>query len=102
MATVYRVSMTAAIIVCLLSTQWNGTIYASEAENSPSTAAVSPLPLTIASAVQAPTSLGWARAVSIGELSVETTDVSSAPEPQDGRARLLFDALAVNEVLGTV
>ena len=102
MATVYRVSMTAAIIVCLLSTQWSGTLYASEVENSSGTAAVSPLPVTIASDVQTPTPLGWVHAVSIGERSLETTDVSSASGPQSGRARLLFDALAVNEVIGTV
>jgi hypothetical protein len=102
MATVRRVSMTAVVIVCLLGTQWSGTLFASEAGSSPSTAAVSPLLITVASDVQAPTSLGLVQAVAIGGQSVETTDVSSASGLQSGRARLSFDALALNEALGTV
>jgi hypothetical protein len=102
MATVHRVSMTAVVIVCLLVTQWNGTLFASEAGSSSSTAAVSPLLITVESDARAPTSLGLVPAVAIGGQSVETTDVSSASGLQSGRAHLLFDVFAVNAALGTV
>ena len=102
MATVHRVSMTAVVTVCLLNTQWNGTLHASEAGSSSSTAAVSPLLTTPASDVQAPTSLGLVHAVAVGGQPVETTDVSSASGLQSGRTRFPLDALAVNEALGTV
>jgi len=102
MVTVHRVSMTAIVIGCLLGTQWNDALFASGAGSPSSTAAVSPLLMTVASDVQAPTSLGSVHAVAIGGQSVETTDLSSASGLQGGRARLLFDALAVNEALGTV
>jgi hypothetical protein len=99
---VHRVLMTAVVILCLLSTRWNRTLFASEAGNSSSTAAASPLLSTPASDVQAPTSLGLVHAVTFGGESVETTDVSSASGLLSGRARLPFDALAVNQALGAV
>ena len=102
MATVHRVSMTAVVILCLLGNQWSATLFASEAGDSSGTAPVSPLLSTAASDVQAPTSLGLVHGASIGGQSVETTGVSSASGLQSGRARLSFDALAVNEALGTV
>jgi hypothetical protein len=102
MARAHSVSMTAVVIVCLLSAQWNCPLFASEAGSSSSTAAVSPLLITTASDAQAPTSLGLVPAIAIGKQSVETTDVSSASGSQKGRARFAFDSLALNEVLGTV
>ena len=102
MATVHRVSRTAVVIVCLVSTQWNGVLFASEAGGSSSTAAVSPLLTTVAADVQAPTSLGLGHAVAIGEQLVETTGVSSASRLRNGGARLPFGAFAVNEAIGTV
>jgi hypothetical protein len=103
MAIVHRVSMTTVVIVCLLSNQWTGTLFASEAGDSSSTAAVSAPPITAASDAQAPTSLGLAHGVAIGGRSAETTDVSSASGLLSGRVRLPFDdVLAMNEALGTV
>src|ERR1700681_4895722 len=101
MATVHRVSMTAVVILCLLGNQWSATLFASEAGDSSGTASVSPLLSTAASDVQSPTSLGLVHGASIGGPSVETTEVSSAPGAS-GRVRFPFDALAVNEALGTV
>jgi hypothetical protein len=94
--------MTAVVVVCLLSAQWNCTLFASEARSSSSAAAVSPLLIITASDVQTPTSLELVPAIAIGERSVETIDVSTASGPQKGPARFTFDALVVNEVLGTV
>src|ERR1700720_3073374 len=102
MATVHRLSMTAVVIVCLLSTQWKGTLLASEAGSSSSTAAVSPLMTAAASDMQAPASLGLVHAVAAGGQSVETTDVSSASGLQSGRSRFPLDAVAVTEAVGTV
>ena len=100
MARVHRVSLTGVVTVCLLSAQWNGPLLASEAGSSPSTTAISPLLITVSGA-QVPTSLGLAPTIATGEQSIETTDVSSASESQNGRARFTFDALGVNQALGT-
>jgi hypothetical protein len=81
MAPAHRVSMTAVVIVCLLSAQWNCTLFASEPGSSSSTPAVSLLPTTTTPDVQAPTSLGVV--------------------PATERARFSFDAIALNEALGT-
>ena len=102
MARAHRVPLTAVVVVCLLSAQWNWTLFASEEGSSSSTAAVSPLVVTIASDVQTPTSLELMPAIAVGERSVETMDVSSPAGPQKGRARSTFDALVVDEVLGAV
>jgi hypothetical protein len=106
MATVHRASMTAAVIVCFLGTQLSGTLFASEAGSS-SAVPVSRLPTDAASDVQVPVSFGLAYAAAIGgpsveTTSVETTDVSSGSGLESGHARLPFDALSVDEVLGTV
>jgi hypothetical protein len=101
MAPAHRVSMTAVVIVCLLSAQWNCTLFASEPGSSSSTPAASPLPTSTTPDVQAPTSLGLVPAIAIGEQSVETTNVSPASESQTERARFSFDAVALNEALGT-
>jgi hypothetical protein len=97
----HSVSMTAVVIVCLTA-QWNCTLFASEPGSPSSTAAAFPLLVTTSSDVPVPTSPGLVPSIAIGEHSVETTDVSSASVPQIGRARITFDSLAVNEVLGTV
>jgi hypothetical protein len=102
MATVHRVSMRAVVIVCLLSNQWNGMLFASEAGDSASTPAVSPLPIAAGSDVQAPTLPGSVQGVAIGGLSVETADVSTVSGLPGGRVRLPFDALAANEALGMI
>jgi hypothetical protein len=102
MATVHRVSMTAVVILCMLGNQWSATLFASEAGDSSSTAAVSP-PLTTAEPdAQAPASLGLVNRVAIGWQSGETTDGSYASGLQSGRVRLPFEALALTEALGTV
>jgi hypothetical protein len=101
MATVHRASMTAAVIVCFLGTQLSGTLFASDAGSS-SAVPVSPLRTDAASDVRVPVSYGLAHAVAIGGPSVETTDVSSGSGLGSGHARLPFDALSVDEVLGTV
>jgi hypothetical protein len=99
MAIVHRASMTAVVIVCFLGTQLSGTLFASEAG---SAVPVSPLPTDAGSEVQVPVSLGLVHAIAIGGPSVETTDVSSGSGLVSGRARLPFDALSVDEVLGTI
>jgi hypothetical protein len=93
--------MTAVVIVCLLSTQWNGALFASETPSSSSTVAGSSSE-TAASSDEQITSLEGMLETVIGGQAVETTNVSSALESQKGRPRVGFDALAFSNVLGTV
>ena len=78
MASIRRVPMTAGVILCLLITQWDGTLFASEEGSS---------------------SPGLVNGVAIAGQSVEPADVSSASGLQSGTGRLRFDALAENEAL---
>jgi hypothetical protein len=66
--------MTGAVIVCLMSAQWNGLLFASEEERSQATTSAEPAP-----------------AVSIDEQSAATRDLPSAL-PQLERSRFTLDA----------
>jgi hypothetical protein len=91
MARAHRLSMIGAVIVCVVSAQWNGTLFASEEER-PSTEAPSSQSLTTtASDTQASTPSELAPAISIDERPAETTDLSSAL-PQIERSRFTLNA----------
>jgi hypothetical protein len=79
MARAHRMLMTGAVIVCLISAQWHGRLFASEEEGS------------TASETQAPTSAAPATAISIDEHPAGTTDLSSAV-PQMERSRFTLNA----------
>jgi hypothetical protein len=79
MARAHRVLMTGAVIVCLISAQWNGRLLASEEERA------------TGSETQAPTSAELAPAISVDEHPAGTTDLSSAL-PQLERSRFTLNA----------
>jgi hypothetical protein len=79
MARVHRVLMTGAVIVCLMSAQWNGRLFASEEERN------------TASETQASTSAEPSPATSIDEHAAGMTDVSSGL-PQMERSRFTLNA----------
>jgi hypothetical protein len=70
--------MTGAVIVCLVSAQWNGRLFASEEER-------------IVSETQTPTSTEPAPAISIDEHAAGTGDLSPAL-PRIERSRFTLDA----------
>jgi hypothetical protein len=78
MARAHRMLMTGAVIVCLVSAQWNGRLFASEEERT-------------ASEPQTPTSTEPAPAISIDEHAAGTGDLSSAL-PRIERSRFTLDA----------
>jgi hypothetical protein len=90
MARAHRFSMTGAVIICLLSTQWSGTLFASEEERSSSEAPSSQSLTSRAPETQASTSAELAPAISIDEHPAGTTDVSSAL-PQMERSRFTLN-----------
>src|SRR5450759_368639 len=104
MARAHRLSMIGAVIVCLVSTQWNGTLLAREEERSSREAASSQSLTNTASDTQASTSAELAPAISIDEHPAGTTDLSSAPLPQMERSRFTLNAggAAANPSLGPV
>ena len=79
MARAHRMLMTGAVVVCLISAQWNGRLFASEEERS------------TASETQAPTSPDLAPAIGIDEHPAASTEPSSAL-PQIERSRFAFNA----------
>jgi hypothetical protein len=79
MARAHRMLMTGAVVVCLISAQWNGRLLASEEERS------------TASDSQAPTSPDLAPAIGIDEHPAASTEPSSAL-PQIERSRFAFNA----------
>ncbi len=91
MARTRRLSMTGAVIVCLVGAQGNGTLFASEDECSLRKAPSSQSLTNSTSETQMSTSGGLAQAISIDEHPAGT-DLSSAPLPQMGRARFTLDA----------
>jgi hypothetical protein len=97
MARAHRVSMTGAVIVCLVSTQWHGTLFASEEERASREAPSSQSLTSTAPETQASTSVELGPAISIDEHSAPTTDLSSAL-PQMERSRFTLDARAFNFV----
>jgi hypothetical protein len=79
MARAHRMLMTGAVVVCLISAQWNGRLFASEEERS------------TASETQAPTSPDLAPAIGIDEHPAASTEPSFAL-PQIERSRFAFNA----------
>jgi len=90
MARAHRMLMTGAVVVCLISAQWNGRLFASEEERT-------------ASETPAPTSAELAPAIAVDEHPAATTDLSSAL-PQMEHARFTLNALdfTANPSLGPV
>jgi hypothetical protein len=83
MARAHRFSMTGAVIICLLSTQLDGTLFAGEQERSSNEAAASQALTSTTSETPASTSAVLALAISIDEHPTGTTDVSSALPPTE-------------------
>jgi hypothetical protein len=80
MARAHRMLMTGAVVVCLISAQWNGRLFASEEERS------------TASDTQAPTSPDLAPAIGIDEHPAASTELSSAALPQIEPSRFTLNA----------
>src|SRR5437868_6765615 len=89
MARAHHVSITGGVIVCLLITQWNALLFASQAADASDTQAFA----------SSPTS-----ANPIFEQPAGSTPVLSVSEPQKQRAPFTFDAsrMAADPLLGLV
>jgi hypothetical protein len=103
MARTHHLSMTGAVIVCLVSTQGNGMLFASDDECSWREAPSSPSLTDSTSETQMSTSGGLAPAISIDEHPAGT-DLSLTPLPQMERSRFTLNAgfLTANPSLGPV
>ena len=89
MARAHRMLMTGAVVVCLISAQWNGRLFASEEERSTT------------SETQAPTSAEPAPAIAIDEHPTGTTDLWSAlPRLERSRFTLNAGDVAASPSLG--
>jgi hypothetical protein len=95
--------MTGAVIVCLVSNQWNGTVFASEEERSSREAPSSQSQTYSSSETQPSTSAELAPATVIDEHPAGTTDLWSTL-PQMGRSRFTLNAgdFAANPSLGPI
>jgi hypothetical protein len=102
MATAHHLSMTGAVIVCLLTTQGAGTLFASEDECFLREALSSESLTNSTPETQMSTSGGVALAISINEQP--GTNLSTTPLPQVERSRFTFDAglFTANRSLGPV
>lgn len=96
MARTHRLSTIGALIVCLVGTQWSGTLFASEEEPSSSAALSSQSVVTGTSETPAATSAGLAAAVSVGQQTASATDLSFGPPSTMQRSRFtLTDGLFI-------
>jgi hypothetical protein len=91
MARTHHLSMTGAVIVCLLTTQGTGTLFASEDECSLREAPSSESLTSSTSEMQTSTSGGLAPAISVDERAAGT-DVSPTPLPQMERSHFTLNA----------
>jgi hypothetical protein len=103
MARTHHLSMTGAVIVCLVSTQGNGTLFANGDKCSLSETPSSQSLTNCTSETQMSTSGGLAPTISIDEHPAGT-DLSSTPLPQMERSRFTLNAgfFAANPSLGPV
>jgi hypothetical protein len=103
MVSAHSLSMTGAVIVCLVSAQGNGTLLASEDQRSLTEAPSSQSLTDMTSETQMSTSAGLAPAICMDEHSAGT-DVSSAPWLRMEPSRFALDAggVAANPSLGPV
>ena len=102
MARAHRVSVTGSVLVCLLSTQWNAMLFASEAIRASNDGVASATPVA---AAQTPAIESVViDAISIDERRVDPAYEASAPEAQSRPALFTFDAALVttNPPLGPV
>jgi hypothetical protein len=101
MARTHSLTMTTVVMICLVSTQWNGTLFASGDEASSREAASSQPQVGGTSETPVSTLEGPAPVDSIGQQPAETT-ASAAPLPQTERSRFTFNDvdLTANSPLG--
>lgn len=99
MATTHRLSTTGALIVCLVGTQWSGTLVASEEKPSSSAAPSSQSVVNSTSDAQGRTSASAAAAVSAGEQPASATEL---PRSTGERSRFTLsnEMLTANAPLG--
>jgi hypothetical protein len=99
MARTHRLSTTGALIVCLIGTQWSGTLVASVDQPPSSGAPVSPLVVDGASEAQGRTEAGPAAAVSAGEQPASAPELPLSPVERS-RFSLNNEMFAANAPLG--
>jgi hypothetical protein len=90
MAKTHRLSITGALIVCVVGSHWNGTLFASEADGSSSEARSSQTLTKNASEMRTFTSQGLDPSISIDEDSVAATEVSFVTPTAMERSRFAF------------
>lgn len=90
MARARRVTFTSAVVICLLSTQWSGPLFASEPPHPPTDAAATP-PATASGAPE----IASAAQASVGDQPAAATDASAAGDPQTQAMRFTLDATRV-------
>ena len=96
--------MTGALIVCLVGTQWNGTLFASDEQASSSEAPSSQTLTKSTSEARMFTSRGRAPAISIDEDRTAATDVSSVSPTFIERSRFPFkdEVRTANSPMGSI
>lgn len=99
MVRTHRLSTTGALIVCLVGTQWSGTLFASEEEPSSRAAPSSQSVVNSTSEVQGGTSARPAAAVSAGEQPASATELPRSTVERS-RFTLSNEILAANGPLG--
>jgi hypothetical protein len=99
MARTHRLSTTGALIVCLVGTQWSGTLFASEEEPSSRAAPSSQSVVNSTSEVQGGTSARPAAAVSAGEQPASATELPRSTVERS-RFTLSNEILTANGPLG--
>jgi hypothetical protein len=99
MARTHRLSTAGALIVCLIGTQWSGTLFASEEEPSSSAAPSSQSVVNSTSEVQGETSARPAAAVSAGEQPAGATELPRSTV-EGSRFTLSNEILIANGPLG--
>ena len=101
MASPHRLSTTGALMVCLVGTQWSGTLFASEEEPSSSPAPSSQSVVNSASEAKGRTSASPAAAASVSEQPVSATELPRSTMERS-RFTLSNEIITANEPLGAV